>query len=172
MIALVLMPFLIPFAGVGTGAAGAAHVTGPQLSSSEARFIWPLDPAPEVVRPFDRPTEHYGPGHRGVDLEALPAQSVLAAGTGVVVFAGTLAGRGVVSIDHDGGLRTTYEPVRPLVTVGDQVYAGQEIGTVDTGHSGCAGSCLHWGVRRGSEYLNPLTLVGERIEVWLKPWDG
>jgi murein DD-endopeptidase MepM/ murein hydrolase activator NlpD len=58
----------------------------------------------------------FGPGHRGVDLAAVAGAPVLAAGAGTVVFAGTVAGRGVVSVDHSGGLRTTYEPVLPTVT--------------------------------------------------------
>ena len=55
---------------------------------------------------------------------------------GVVVFAGPLAGRGVVSIEHAGGLRTTYEPVTASVTAGASVAAGQPIGTLEAGHAG------------------------------------
>lgn len=94
-----------------------------------------------------------------------------AAGEGVVVFAGKLAGRGVVSIDHQL-LRTTYEPVKPVVRAGEQVYAGQRIGTLQRGHPGCDPACLHWGVRRGTappEYLNPLPLLAHTT-IRLKPW--
>ncbi|NKQ56841.1 M23 family metallopeptidase [Amycolatopsis sp. K13G38] len=137
----------------------------------EPRFSWPLSPAPVVSRPFDAPTTSYGPGHRGVDLVATPGQQVLAAGPGVVVFAGQVAGQGVVSIDHDGGLRTTYEPVTPLVAAGAQVLAGQPIGTVNPGHPDCpAPACLHWGVRRGEEYLSPLGLIRALSVIRLKPW--
>ena len=44
---------------------------------------------------------------------------------GTVVFAGVLAGRGVVSVAHPGGLRTTYEPVTATVAVGDVVARGR-----------------------------------------------
>lgn len=157
-------------AAVSSAGPAAALARAP-ASDDDARFEWPLHPEPPVVRPFEAPEDPYGPGHRGLDLDASPGQPVLAAGAGVVVFAGQIAGRGVVSIDHDA-LRTTYEPVRPSVTVGDQVYAGQRIGTVVAGHADCAGTCLHWGVRRGipPEYLNPLELVGERSQIRLKPW--
>jgi murein DD-endopeptidase MepM/ murein hydrolase activator NlpD len=86
---------------------------------------------------------------------------VLAARGGTVVFAGPVGGRGVVSVRHDDGLRTTYEPVRPLVAAGAQVRVGQPIGLVDPGHPGCPDiACLHWGVRRGpGEYLDPLVLL-------------
>lgn len=141
-------------------------------ASYEPRLSWPLTPEPEVVRPFEAPASTYGPGHRGVDLAATPDQPVLAAAEGVVMFAGELAGRGVISIDHDV-LRTTYEPVLPAVAKGERVYAGQRIGTVATGHPGCVrDACLHWGVREGENYLNPLLLVGERAEIRLKPWAG
>jgi len=82
---------------------------------------------------------------------------------------GPVAGRGVVSIDH-GGLRTTYEPVDPGVHTGDVVRAGDRIGTVSTGTGHCgSGSCLHMGLRRGREYLDPLLLLG-RASARLRPW--
>ncbi|MEU3271758.1 M23 family metallopeptidase [Saccharomonospora sp. NPDC006951] len=140
---------------------------------ADPRFSWPLSPSPVVSRPFDRPGHAYGPGHRGVDLAARENQEVLAAGAGLVLYAGPLAGRGVVSIEHDGGLRTTYEPVSPRVAVGDQVHQGQVIGTVVAGHAGCATDvCLHWGVRRVTEYLDPLRLVRTGTPLRLKPWEG
>ncbi|BFU42883.1 murein hydrolase activator EnvC family protein [Krasilnikovia sp. MM14-A1004] len=127
-----------------------------------ARFRWPLD-APHVVRGFAPPPRPWLPGHRGVDLAAPPATPVQAAGPGIVVFAAVLAGRGVVSVAHPGGLRTTYEPVDPVVRAGATVAAGQRIGTLRTGHPGCpAPACLHWGVRRGETYLDPLALLGLR----------
>ncbi|PXY28332.1 peptidase [Prauserella muralis] len=154
-------------------AAEAAGASVPALAADEPRFGWPLSPTPAVARPFRPPPSAYGAGHRGVDLAARPGQDVLAAGTGFVVFAGTLAGRGVVSIEHDGGLRTTYEPVAPTVAAGEQVYEGQVIGTVAAGHAGCAAAaCLHWGVRRGEEYLDPLRLVRVSIVLRLKPWEA
>lgn len=143
-----------------------------QPAELEPRFSWPLGPIPQVTRPFEQPETDYGPGHRGVDLAAAPGQQVLAAGPGVVIFSGQVAGRGVVSIDHDGGLRTTYEPISPTVPAGTQVFAGQPIGTVNPGHPGCSiEACLHWGVRRGDEYLNPLALIRTESVIRLKPWD-
>ncbi|EHR60059.1 murein hydrolase activator EnvC family protein [Saccharomonospora cyanea] len=135
------------------------------------RFSWPLEGRPSVVRTFDRPPGPYGPGHRGVDLAATTGQDVLASSEGIVVFAGRVAGRGVVSIDHDGGVRTTYEPVVWKVSAGERVYGGQAIGTVAAGHPGCpVEACLHWGVRRGSDYLDPLRIVVPNAALRLKPW--
>ena len=85
---------------------------------------------------------------------------MLAAGDGVVAFAGMVAGRPVVSVDSAGGLRTTYEPVDPSVRAGQPVARGSPLGTLLAGHGGCpAAACLHWGLRRGKEYLDPLLLL-------------
>jgi len=56
-----------------------------------------------------------------------------------------VAGVGVISIDHAGGLRTTYEPVEPLVRAGSRVLAGTAVGRLLAGHPGCpVTACLHW----------------------------
>lgn len=151
----------------------AAVWAGDAWARPQPRLSWPLSPDPVVTKYFDAPETPYGPGHRGVDLAAVPGQEVLAADVGVVVFVGLVAGRPVVSVDHDGGLRTTYEPVAAKVAAGDQVYRGQVLGTVLGGHPGCAvAACLHWGVRRGEEYVDPLSLTGEDRAYRLKPWGG
>ncbi|MFC0432914.1 M23 family metallopeptidase [Kutzneria buriramensis] len=137
--------------------------------SPPTRYSWPLAPPHPVLRPFQPPTGPYGPGHRGVDLGAAVGEPVLAAADGVVSFAGWVATRGVVSVTHAGGLRTTYEPIRPEVTAGQRVRRGEEVGRLMPGHEGCAPSCLHWGVRRGDEYLNPLRLLSTQ-RVRLLPW--
>ncbi len=102
---------------------------------------------------------------------------MLAAGDGVVGFAGMLAGRGVVTVVH-GALRTTYEPVEPGVSVGQVVRAGDALGTLAAGHTGCpvATACLHWGLRRGEDYLDPLSLLRQQrsrlLPVWGVPLPG
>ncbi|MBV1848629.1 M23 family metallopeptidase [Catellatospora tritici] len=122
---------------------------------------WPLDGTPRPVRRFDPPPQPWLPGHRGVDLAAEPGTPVLAAGAGVVRYAGTLAGRGVVSVAHPDGLITTYEPVQASVQPGEQVDAGTVLGALTPGHPGCpVAACLHWGLRRGAAYLDPLAVLG------------
>ncbi|MGB3769598.1 MAG: M23 family metallopeptidase [Rhodococcus sp. (in: high G+C Gram-positive bacteria)] len=133
-------------------------------------FQWPLQPRPPVVTAFDPPPRPWLPGHRGVDLDARmdPTHTVRAAGTGIVVFAGPVAGRDVLSIEHPGGIRTTYEPVASSLEVGDRVAIGDPVGTVVAGHPGCAARwCLHWGMRRGREYLDPTVAVGAHRVVLL-----
>jgi len=134
--------------------------SGP-VPAPAGRFSWPLAPPHPVLRAFDPPPAPWASGHRGVDLGGSPGEPVLAAGAGVVVFAGQLADRPVVSVDHPGGLRTTYEPVTPVVVAGQPVARGALLGHLLPGHPGCpAAACLHWGLRRGEEYLNPLGLLG------------
>jgi len=122
-------------------------------------WVWPLDGSHAVSRVFDPGPTPYGPGHRGADLPGAPGDPVRAAGDGRVSYAGLLAGRGGVVVEH-GALRTTYEPVTAVVRVGLAVAAGQQIATLDAGHEGCPVlACLHWGLRRGEAYLDPVRLV-------------
>jgi murein DD-endopeptidase MepM/ murein hydrolase activator NlpD len=153
-----------------TSSAPAAAESG--LAPSGAS-LWsaPLGDPPLVTRPFDPPVSPYGPGHRGVDLAGVPGGVVAAAGAGVVVFAGLVAGRPVVSVDHPGGLRTTYEPVDPAVGAGATVDQGTPLGVLVAGHAGCpVAACLHWGLRRGETYLDPLALL-RPPRIRLLPWD-
>ncbi|TLQ43446.1 M23 family metallopeptidase [Streptomyces marianii] len=126
--------------------------------------VWPVGPPrPAVVRGWEPPPSPYGRGHRGVDLAAPPGTEVRAAAPGRVSFAGPVAGRGVLSIELTGTgdfpLRTTYEPVRPLVPPGAVVAEGQVVAVVAAGSSHCPGGCLHWGLRQGEVYLDPLSLL-------------
>jgi murein DD-endopeptidase MepM/ murein hydrolase activator NlpD len=138
----------------------AAGSTAAPAISTRDTYAWPLDGTPLVTRGFEPPPEPWQAGHRGVDLAGEPGVVVRAAGPGVVHFAGSLAGRGVVSIRHPSGLRTTYEPIQPLVATGDRVRTGDVIGRLTTGHPGCPALCLHWGLRHGGTYLDPLSLLG------------
>ncbi len=147
-----------PPAGSGPLPAPAAL----RAESPTSAYTWPLPGHPPVLRRFSPPPTPYAPGHRGVDLGATVGTPVLASGAGVIGFAAQLAGRGVVTVVFDNGLRTTYEPVRPIVRQGERVARGQQIGwlATPTGHCGPGMSCLHWGLLRGSVYLDPLMLLG------------
>jgi murein DD-endopeptidase MepM/ murein hydrolase activator NlpD len=158
-----LLTVLVAFA-VGLAAPAGAE---------DGRLSWPLHPQPAVVRAFDAPAQRWQPGHRGVDLAATPGQPVYAAQGGTVVFAGELAGRPLVSVAHPGGLRTSYEPVRPSVRAGQRVAVGSPLGEVIEGHQGCpTAACLHWGAMWGpssqADYVDPLGLLVETV-VRLKP---
>lgn len=151
--ALSLMSAVIAVAMALAAPPGPAH-------ARRGDYAWPLAPPHPVLRTFTAPTTPYGQGHRGVDLGGSAGEPVLAAGDGTVLFAGEVGGRPVVSVIHDDGLRTTYEPVTPTVRTGDRVGRGAPLGTLRAGHEGCPPpACLHWGARRGLAYVNPIRLV-------------
>jgi murein DD-endopeptidase MepM/ murein hydrolase activator NlpD len=136
-----------------------------------ATYVAPVSPL-RVVRPFQPPASRYAAGHRGVDLRIGPGLRVVSAGTGIVRFAGSVGGRGVVVVAHADGVTTEYEPVVASVAVGAAVRAGQLIGHAHGAHPGCSGPCLHWGARRGDDYFDPLTLLEPLGPVVLLPWPG
>ncbi|WP_228976818.1 M23 family metallopeptidase [Streptomyces sp. DH12] len=149
---------------VGPSGAGRAGSRVGTLPVAEA--VWPVGPPRALVlRGWEPPASTYGPGHRGVDLAAPPGTPVRAAAGGRVAFAGPVGGRGVLSVTlpaPPGGVpvRFTYEPVRAVVARGADVRAGQVVAvTAADAPSHCAGVCLHWGLRRGTAYLNPLSLL-------------
>ncbi|MCP2307772.1 M23 family metallopeptidase [Kitasatospora paracochleata] len=148
--------------GVGVGA-GRAWTVGRRASPVGGR-AWPVGGRDGLLRRFDAPAARWAPGHRGVDLAASPGVPVRAAAPGVVSFSGMVAGRPVVSVTHPGSgdppLRTTYLPVAGSLPVGTEVSAGEIIGEVGAGTGHCASGCLHWGLLRGSRYLDPLALLG------------
>ncbi|WP_306231220.1 murein hydrolase activator EnvC family protein [Agrococcus beijingensis] len=126
---------------------------------------WPVA-SHEVARAFDPPATPYGSGHRGIDIAATAGAPVVSPDDGTVRFAGPVAGRPVVSIDHGGGLVSSFEPVEPLVATGEPVARGQRIGTLLAGH--VAGEArLHLGARLHGAYIDPLPLLGVERPVLL-----
>lgn len=150
-----LVVVLVFVLALAVGAVGPAHA-----AQADPVGVWPLAPRPDVVAGFDPPRDPWGAGHRGVDLLGAVGQGVRAALPGRVTWAGMLAGRGVVVVDH-GSTRTTYEPVDASVSVGATVGAGDRLGTLAATGSHCPPrACLHWGWIEGDTYLDPLRLVG------------
>jgi len=92
---------------------------------------------------------------------AAVGQPVLSAGDGIVAFSGVVAGRGVLTVRHSGGLRTTYEPVDDRLASGALVHRGSRIGAVSPAAGHCVPlTCLHWGAISGQTYRDPLSLLG------------
>ncbi|QFG68961.1 M23 family metallopeptidase [Ornithinimicrobium pratense] len=126
-----------------------------------AQWGWPLVGAPPVARAFDLPAQRWLPGHRGVDLVGVAGEQVFAVDAGVVTFSGTIAGVGMVSVTHEDGLRSTYQPVEDRQDRGERVGRGQRLGVLGTTGSHCAlHDCLHLGAVRGRDaYVDPLPLL-------------
>ncbi|WP_159707888.1 M23 family metallopeptidase [Arthrobacter sp. 18067] len=147
----------------------AGTATNP--APAEPQWSWPLSPKPSVLRTFDPPDKPWLSGHRGVDIgPASDGGPVTAPSDGVVTFAGVVVDRPVITIDQGAGLKSSFEPVSSDLKPGDHVSKGQTIGSLKPGHCGSA-TCLHWGVRRGEDYLNPLGFVEDMRPSILLPLD-
>ena len=124
-------------------------------------FRSPVD-AP-VADPFRSPDDPYGPGNRGVEYDTVPGDPVRAAAAGTVVFAGPVAGTLHVTVDHGGGVVSSYSYLeRVSVRVHAPVGQGQVVGL--------AGDRLHFGVRVNGRYVDPARFMGvKRVRVRLVP---
>lgn len=186
-------------AGFADGAASSAHVpdsaeapTTVELTASRLHYRSPTaESRPRVIRPFEKPTQRWSAGHRGVDL-AVPVNDrrVYAPAPGKVVFSGTVVNRKVLVIAHPDGRRSTFEPMDEALPVGTTVAAGDVIGTIAGAADGnserpyrrCSTLCLYWGVRQGgargdgsgkdAEYINPMSLLGSKEPSILLPVPG
>ena len=130
-------------------------------------WSWPVQGSHTISREYSAPTSAYSPGHRGIDVVADLGAEILSPADGVVRFAGWVADRPVLSVDHEGVL-STFEPVEALVQKGERVARGQVIGHLSTGPH-CA--CLHMGARQGENYLSPLAMLSIVPAAVLLPWD-
>lgn len=152
--------------------AGLAGTTRDLLRAavSGRRWTWPVATPIMIIHPWQAPATKYAAGHRGIDLRAILGDDVVAPAAGTVRFAGLVAGRPVVSIDHGGGVVSAVEAVQPLVRRGDRVSAGQVLGTV-AGGSHCD-ACVHFGVRIDGEYVSPMWFFGGVEPAVLLPLGG
>lgn len=164
--------------GLTTVPTAAAPESPPGAPPGSAPAGNHLRPVPgTVLAPADIPDQNWLPGHRGVDLDAASGAAVRASAAGTVRFAGVVAGTPTVSVDHGGGLRTTYEPVLAQVRVGEQVGRGQILGEL-ADHASLPGTArrdpgLHWGAVLGppaedaERYIDPMTLLGPvQVRLW------
>ncbi|MET1063640.1 MAG: peptidoglycan DD-metalloendopeptidase family protein [Arthrobacter sp.] len=170
LLILCLTICLIP-ASAGTG---VAAVPGGNASPSVAagEWSWPLSPKPAVMRGYDPPAQPWLSGHRGVDLRAASdGARVTSPAAGTVAFVGVVVDRPVITVDHGNGLRSSFEAVRSDLKSGAVVAEGEVLGWIQPGHCG-PDPCVHWGVRNGEAYLNPLGFVTDlRPSVLLPPVD-
>ena len=154
--------------GVTTASADApADAPDEAAAESVGGWIVPL-PGARVVRGFEAPAHEYAAGHRGVDLAGASDAAVVAPASGVVAFAGPVAGRSVVTIDHGDGTVSSLEPVETTLAAGAAVSAGSTIGSLSPGGHAGPGT-LHLGARRNGEYIDPMLLLGGMPRAVLLP---
>jgi murein DD-endopeptidase MepM/ murein hydrolase activator NlpD len=132
---------------------------GPLDAPAPGQMVWPLQGA--ITTYFGEPGALWRRGyHPGLDIGAPLGSQIVTAGGGVVVEAETSgynSGYGsYVKVDHGGGVHTLYAHLaRVSLAVGDQVAAGDAVGTVGmTGFT--TGPHLHLEVRVDGEIRDPL----------------
>ena len=104
-------------------------------------------------------------GHWGIDIGAPVGSAVRAIAAGTVTFSGEVAGRSSITIDHGGGLRSSYSYLsRRRVTTGVKVSSGTVIAASGIDNEIEA---LHLSLRLGAIYIDPQRACG-----LLRPADG
>jgi len=150
------VPASMTSSGPTPGPAAAATGMSPLLVQG---WSWPV--VGPVIRDFDPPEDPYGAGHRGIDIAVPVGTPILAPEAGIVSFAGKVGGQLFVTLDHGGGLQSTYSWLSAaLVRKGDVVARGGRIGLTGLGHPGAVVAHLHFGVRLDGVYLDPLEVLG------------
>lgn len=104
----------------------------------------------EVIDDFRAPDCIWCQGNRGIEYRSSPGSSVVSVVDGTVSFVGVVANTLYVVVRSKSGLLVTHGRMRSAqVVLGEVVVAGHGLGS--------AGATLYIGVRRGGNYLNPLT---------------
>ena len=138
----------------------AAEPNPPGLVTALPAGTWAWPVTGPVIRGFDPPTSPFGAGHRGIDIAVPFGTTILAPEAGTVSFAGRVGGELFVTLDHGGGLSSTYSWLSAaVVRRGDLVARGQPIGATGAGHPGSVIPHLHFGVRLDGEYQDPLAYL-------------
>jgi murein DD-endopeptidase MepM/ murein hydrolase activator NlpD len=153
-------------AGIDTGllgTGGQACSSGPSLPGEVSATGWANPGNGPINSSYGwrmHPTLKVWKLHAGVDLQAGGCNGpIWAAQDGVVTFSGfDTVGNGTITIDHGGGLRTSYLHMYQnglLAKVGQQVQAGEQIARV--GSSGRSSGChLHFEVIVNGDQVDPV----------------
>lgn len=137
-------------------------------NTCHAVFDWPVRKPVSALRAYDGPAQPWLSGHRGIDLAAKAGEDLLAPGDGVISFAGTVAGKDVVSMKY-GKMVLTFEPAVTDMETGAAVSRGQRFAKVGERSDHCDDVCLHWGIRDGEKsYLDPASMTSP-YRIVLKP---
>jgi len=149
----IIVALVVLMLAIATGSGSAAMSAGP------GGWTWPV--VGPVIQAFDPPDTPYGSGHRGIDIAAEVGTTIVAPADGTVTFAGPIGGYLFVTIDHGGGLSSTYSWLsEKLIRKGDRVLQGQPIALTGWGHPGAPIQHLHLGVKLDGAYVDPLSYLG------------
>ena len=142
--------FFLPILAAASAACGST----PTLPAEG--LVWPVTGPVTGAWSLDCRTDR---GHRGIDIQAGAGRPVAASADGTVSFCGFTPAEGggmTVTIDHAGGLRTTYLHLDQVSVVpGQSVSQGQSLGQ-------SSGTPLHFGVKSidpREQYFDPLAYL-------------
>ena len=111
-----------------------------------------------IVTPYS-PIGQYG-GHWGIDFEAHVGEPVHAPASGVVTFAGSVAGMKTITIQPVGGFKVSVSYLSDVgVSQGDYVRRGSPVGAAGV-EDGVPG--VHMSTRIDGQYVDPRSQLGCR----------
>ena len=139
----------------------APALVGAAATQALAAGTWTWPVTGPVIRGFDPPSSPYGAGHRGIDIATAAGTVAVAPAGGRVSFSGPVGGRLFLTIDHGGGLESTFSWVSALlVRRSDVVVQGQPVARTGGGHTGDLIPNLHLGMKLNDAYVDPLDYLG------------
>ena len=142
----------------------AGDVTGGPATAADDE----VDPLGEglarVVLVDDRHTNRHGVLHGGIDIANSIGTPILAASDGVVVDVGPTAGYGAwVKVRHSDGTVTLYGHVNTwVVSVGQRVFAGDQIATIGNRGNSTGPHCHFEVLMGGSQRIDPVPWLAQR----------
>ena len=142
---------------------GLDNINMYRLAAVKAPFGKPLKTAYRMTSGSGYRNDPKGAGvrlHEGMDMAGDYGSPVYATADGVVIAAGWSNGYGrLIKIKHAFGIETRFAHLAQIrVEVGQRVSRGDRIG--DMGNSGrSTGTHLHYEVRIGGAYVNPMTFI-------------
>lgn len=157
------------------------ELEGKEILLSPYGFAWPIPGYTTITSYFGKrnsPTAGASSFHKGIDIGAPEGTVLIAITDGQITYTGFLGGGGYTITLTTQEMKITYCHVSPnfIVEVGKEVKKGEIIGQVGPKYvygvvgnqyrdengkptNGATTGChLHLGVRKNSEYLNPLSL--------------
>lgn len=138
----ILLVSLLAVASALPGPHASAQIEPPQADEL-------VPPLYEILtNPYLEPPTPYAASHRGVDLSAVPGTPVAAAASGLITFAGAIAGEYYVTLEVGGPRRVTYSYLGSIAVVqGMTVTVGDVIGATGAGHTKGDADEIHLGLR-------------------------